>query len=136
MHDSPYGARAAADAAAEIRRRIGGDDPVLGIVLGSGLGGLAHRIEDARNVGFDEVPGFPSATVVGHAGRVIGGRLAGRPVAALAGRFHMYEGYSASVAAFPVRVLAALGVDTLFVSNRSEERRVGKECRSRWSPYH
>jgi purine-nucleoside phosphorylase len=117
MHGSSYGARAAADAAGEIRRRIGGDDPVLGIVLGSGLGGLAHRIEDARDVAFDDVPGFPSATVVGHAGRVIAGRLAGRPVVALAGRFHMYEGHSAALAGFPARVLHALGARTLFVSN-------------------
>jgi purine-nucleoside phosphorylase len=117
MDGSPYGASAAASAAAEIRRRVGGDDPVLGIVLGSGLGGLAHRIEEARDVAFDEVPGFPSATVVGHAGRVIVGRLAGRPVVALAGRFHMYEGHSAALAGFPARVLHALGARTLFVSN-------------------
>jgi purine-nucleoside phosphorylase len=117
MDDSSFGARAAADAAAEIRRRIGGDEPVLGIVLGSGLGGLARRIDEARDVAFAEVPGFPSATVVGHAGRVIGGRLGGRPVVALAGRFHMYEGHSAALAGFPVRVLHALGARTLFVSN-------------------
>jgi len=113
-----YGERAAADAAAAIRRRVGdGDAPVLGIILGSGLGGLARRIEDARDVAFADVPGFPPATVVGHAGRVIAGRLGGRPVVALAGRFHMYEGHSASLAGFPVRVLHALGARTLFVSN-------------------
>jgi purine-nucleoside phosphorylase len=117
MDGAPFGARAAAGAAAEIRRRIGGDEPVLGIVLGSGLGGLARRIEDARDIAFAEVPGFPSATVVGHAGCVIGGRLAGRPVVALAGRFHMYEGHSATLAGFPARVLHALGARTLFVSN-------------------
>jgi purine-nucleoside phosphorylase len=101
---SSYGQRAAVVAAAAIRRRVGeGDDPVLGIILGSGLGGLAQRIEDARVVPFADVPGFPSATVVGHAGRVIAGRLAGRPVVALAG--------------FPVRVLHALGARRLFVSN-------------------
>jgi len=116
--DSPYGARAAADAAAEIRRRTNaGDAPVLGIILGSGLGGLAHRIQDVRDVAFAAVPGFPTATVVGHSGRVIVGRLAERPVVALAGRFHMYEGHSASLAGFPVRVLHALGARTLFVSN-------------------
>ena len=114
---SSYGARAAADAAAEIRRRVGEREPVLGIILGSGLGGLARRIEDARDVDFDDVPGFPSATVVGHAGRVIAGRLAGRPVVALAGRFHMYEGHDATLAGFPARVLHALGARTLFVSN-------------------
>ena len=113
-----YGARDAAEAAAAIRRRVGDvDAPVLGIVLGSGLGGLARRIEEAREVAFTDVPGFPAATIVGHAGRVIVGRLAGRPVVALAGRFHMYEGHSASLAGFPVRVLHALGARTLFVSN-------------------
>jgi purine-nucleoside phosphorylase len=115
---SPYGARAAAAAAAAIRREVGeGVEPVLGIILGSGLGGLAQRIAEARAVDFADVPGFPSATVAGHAGRVIVGRLAGRPVVALAGRFHMYEGHSASLAGFPVRVLHALGARTLFVSN-------------------
>jgi purine-nucleoside phosphorylase len=115
---SSYGQRAAVETAAAIRRRVGeGDDPVLGIILGSGLGGLAQRIEDARVVPFADVPGFPSATVVGHAGRVIAGRLAGRPVVALAGRFHMYEGHSAALAGFPVRVLHALGARRLFVSN-------------------
>jgi len=116
--EAPYGARAAVHAAAEIRRRAGGaDEPVLGIILGSGLGGLARRIVDGRDVAFADVPGFPDATVVGHAGRVIVGRLAGRPVVALAGRFHMYEGHGAALAGFPVRVLHALGARTLFVSN-------------------
>jgi purine-nucleoside phosphorylase len=115
---SRYGAHAAARAAAEIRRRAGGDDePVVGIILGSGLGGLAGRLEDARAIPFAEVPGFPAATVVGHAGRVIVGRLAGRSVVALAGRFHMYEGHTAALAGFPARVLHALGTRTLFVSN-------------------
>jgi purine-nucleoside phosphorylase len=115
---SPYGARAAADAAAAIRREVGHEDqPVLGIILGSGLGGLTRRIESPREVAFADVPGFPPATVVGHAGRVIAGRLAGCPVVALAGRFHMYEGHSAALAGFPVRVLRALGARTLFVSN-------------------
>lgn len=115
---TPYGARAAADAAAEIRRRVeSADAPVLGIILGSGLGGLVRRIRDAREVAFADVPGFPDATVVGHAGRVIVGRLAGRPVVALAGRFHMYEGHDAALAGFPARVLHGLGARTLFVSN-------------------
>jgi purine-nucleoside phosphorylase len=116
--NSAYGARAAADAAAQVRRLTGlRDAPVLGIVLGSGLGGLARRIDDARDVAFAEVPGFPSASVAGHAGRVVVGRLGGRSVVALAGRFHMYEGHSAALAGFPVRVLRALGAAALFVSN-------------------
>ena len=115
---SPYGARAAAEAAAAIRRHAGdADAPDLGIVLGSGLGGLVRRIADARELVFADVPGFPTASVVGHAGRVVVGRLAGRLVVALAGRFHVYEGHSAALAGFPVRVLHALGARTLFVSN-------------------
>ena len=118
MPPGAYGAVAAARAADMLRARLGVTPrPVAGIVLGSGLGGLAGRVEGAVRVPFREVPGFPSATVVGHAGALIGGRLAGRPVVALAGRFHMYEGHEASLAAFPVRVLHALGVRTLVVSN-------------------
>jgi len=113
-----FGAGAAAKAAAVLGARAGSrNEPTLGIILGSGLGGLAGRIEDAVAVPFAEVPGFPQAMVVGHSGRVILGRLAGRSVVALAGRFHMYEGHSAALAGFPVRVLHALGARTLFVSN-------------------
>ena len=114
---SPYGAAAAQVAAKEIRRRIGTTAPVAGIVLGSGLGGLAARISESTAVPFADVPGFPTATVVGHAGQLIGGSLGGRHIVALAGRFHMYEGHDAALAGFPVRVLHALGVKTLFVSN-------------------
>jgi purine-nucleoside phosphorylase len=113
----PYGAEAAAVAADAIGQRIGPTKPVAGIILGSGLGGLAARIANPVAVPFADVPGFPSATVVGHAGKLIGGTLAGRPVIALAGRFHMYEGHDAALAGFPVRVLHALGARTLFVSN-------------------
>ena len=116
-HAARYGSAAAHTAAAEIRRRIGATTPVAGIVLGSGLGGLASRIESAVAIPFADVPGFPSATVVGHAGKLIGGTLAGRPVVALAGRFHMYEGHDAALAGFPVRVFHALGIRALFVSN-------------------
>jgi purine-nucleoside phosphorylase len=114
---SPFGANAAAAAAAAIGQRLGTTTPVAGIVLGSGLGGLATRIANPVAIPFAEVPGFPSATVVGHAGTLIGGTLAGRPVIALAGRFHMYEGHDAALAGFPVRVLRALGARILFVSN-------------------
>ncbi|HEX8851376.1 MAG TPA: purine-nucleoside phosphorylase [Gemmatimonadaceae bacterium] len=112
---SAAAARAAADTLGD-RLALGGA-PVAAIVLGSGLGKLAERIEDARRVPFREVPGFPAATVHGHAGQLISGRLAGRPVLALAGRFHMYEGHPARVAGYSVRVLHALGARTLFVSN-------------------
>ena len=115
--ESLYGTRAAALAADFVRSRAGNDTPVAGIILGSGLGGLADRIGDPVSIPFADVPGFPTATVVGHAGKAIAGSLGGRPVIALAGRFHMYEGYSAALAGFPVRVLGALGARTLFVSN-------------------
>jgi purine-nucleoside phosphorylase len=114
---STYGAEAARRAAESVAKQVGHIQPVLGIILGSGLGGLAARIEDATVLPFAEVPGFPTATVVGHAGNLISGKLGGRPVLALAGRFHMYEGHDASLAGFPVRVMHALGVRTLFVSN-------------------
>ena len=107
-------ARLAADA---VRERLAVRRPAAAIVLGSGLGGLARRLEDARTVPFAEVPGFPTATVAGHAGAMLSGRLGGREVLALAGRFHMYEGHDAALAAFPVRVMHALGAPVLFVSN-------------------
>jgi purine-nucleoside phosphorylase len=111
-------AAAAAERAAEsLRARLGDATPEIAIILGSGLGGLAGEIEEAVRIPFKEIPGFPSATVVGHAGALIGGRLVGRPVIALAGRFHMYEGHDARLAALPVGVMHALGAHTLIVSN-------------------
>jgi purine-nucleoside phosphorylase len=93
------------------------DKPVAAIILGSGLGGLSADVGDARRIQFRDIPGFPAATVHGHAGQLISGTLAGRQVLALAGRFHLYEGHSARLAGFSVRVLHALGAQTLFVSN-------------------
>ena len=113
----PFGTEAAESAARTIRARIGKATPDTAIILGSGLGGLAQHIDGAVRVPFGDVPGFPSATVVGHAGAIIGGTLGGRRVVALAGRFHMYEGHDARLAAFPTRVLHALGARTLIVSN-------------------
>ena len=104
-------------AAHHLRSRLGSQEPVAALILGSGLGGLADRIADPVRVPFAQIPGFPSATVAGHAGALISGLLAGRPVLALAGRFHMYEGHAAALAAFPTRVLHALGAKTLIVSN-------------------
>lgn len=112
-----YGKQAAADAVAAIRRRIGTEQPVAGLVLGSGLAGLADRFEDVRRVSYADIPGFPVPTVLGHPGVLVAGTLGGRPAVALAGRFHMYEGHDATLAALPARVLAALGAPVLFVSN-------------------
>ena len=114
---SPFGKDAAARAAEVIRAKTGDAEPVIGIVLGSGLGGLAGDIEDAVHIPFGEIPGFPTATVIGHAGALVSGKLGGKNVVALAGRFHMYEGHSPQLAAFPVRVMYALGARTYFASN-------------------
>jgi purine-nucleoside phosphorylase len=113
------GAAEAQVAADYVRQRVGASfqSPVCGIVLGSGLGGLAAKVEHATRIPFSHVPGFPNATVSGHAGQLIVGHLAGRPVAMMAGRFHMYEGHAASLAAFPVRVMHALGARVYFASN-------------------
>jgi purine-nucleoside phosphorylase len=117
--DAPTASAAAARRAAEeLGSRLAlGSPPVAAVILGSGLGGLADRIEDARRVPFRDVPGFPQATVHGHAGVLIAGKLAGRPVLAMAGRFHLYEGHSPRLAGYSARVLHALGARTLFVSN-------------------
>jgi len=112
-----FGGREAREAAAAIGGRLGGETPVAAIVLGSGLGDLANDIESPRSVPYRDIPGFPPATVAGHAGALIAGRLSGRPVLALAGRFHMYEGHDARLAAYPARVVHALGATTLIVSN-------------------
>ncbi|WP_353266430.1 purine-nucleoside phosphorylase [Gemmatimonas sp.] len=119
MKTIPVGVTAATTAAAYIRERVGAawQTPVAGIVLGSGLGGLADRLEDAVRIPFSHVPGFPQVTVAGHAGQLIVGTLASRPVVMLAGRFHMYEGHDAGLAAFPVRVLHALGAPVYVASN-------------------
>jgi purine-nucleoside phosphorylase len=111
-----YSAEAASRAAAAIRNRTD-VQPSMAIILGSGLGGLSKKIGDAHRIPFADIPGFPEATVVGHEGAVILGTLGGREVVALSGRFHMYEGHPAALAAFPVRVFHALGARDLFVSN-------------------
>ena len=91
--------------------------PEVGIILGTGLGGLAREIAVEAEVPYAEIPGFPLSTVETHAGRLLLGRLGGRPVVAMQGRFHRYEGYDLQQVTFPVRVLHALGARTLIVSN-------------------
>lgn len=114
---SDYSTEAAIKAAAAIRKRAASQQPTLAIILGSGLGGLSKSIADAVRIPFGQIPGFPEVTVAGHEGTVIVGSLSGREVVALSGRFHMYEGHPAALAAFPVRVFHALGAHDLFVSN-------------------
>jgi purine-nucleoside phosphorylase len=104
-------------AAAAVRARLGGRLPDIGIVLGSGLGGLAGDIGDAVRIPYREVPGFPLPAVAGHGGELVAGVLGGRPVIAQSGRFHMYEGHSADTCALPVRVFGALGAATVVLTN-------------------
>jgi purine-nucleoside phosphorylase len=106
-----------ASASSLIRDQLGGCRPRLAIILGSGLGQLADRIERVANIPYADIPGFPPSTVVGHAGRLVAGAIEGCEVIALSGRFHLYEGHSAAVAGLPVRVAHALGARALFVSN-------------------
>ena len=91
--------------------------PAVGVVLGSGLGGVAGRIEDAVSIPYDEIVEFPSAAVAGHAGRLVLGRIGGTEVAAMQGRVHLYEGWSAADVAFGARLLAALGARAVLLTN-------------------
>ncbi|HQL70189.1 MAG: purine-nucleoside phosphorylase [Bacteroidales bacterium] len=93
--------------------------PEIGIILGTGLGGLVNEIEITDIIPYDSIPGFPVSTVEGHSGQMIFGRLSGRNVVAMKGRFHYYEGYTPQQVILPVRVMAQLGIKYLFVSNAS-----------------
>lgn len=91
--------------------------PDLALVLGSGLGGLADEIEDAVTIPYRDVPGFPVSTAPGHAGQFVAGRLGGKNVLCMQGRFHYYEGHEMSAIALPVRVFKALGCRALVLTN-------------------
>jgi purine-nucleoside phosphorylase len=104
-------------AAAAVARRLEGRTPRVAIVLGSGLGHLADDVEGAARVPYREIPGFPEPGVAGHKGELVAGTLEGVPVLVQSGRFHLYEGHAADVAALPVRVFSRLGIRTLIVTN-------------------
>lgn len=103
--------------AGQIRARLGGRHPRLAIILGSGLGALADRIENAVIIPYREIDGFPQSTVSGHKGALICGMLAGKEVLCLQGRFHLYEGHHPSVINRVIKILAALGITGLIVTN-------------------
>jgi len=100
-----------------VASRLGRLRPRVGIVLGSGLGGLAGRVTNATTVPYREIPGFPDTGVVGHKGELVAGTLGGVPVILQCGRFHLYEGHDAATVALPVRVFAELGIEILVVTN-------------------
>jgi purine-nucleoside phosphorylase len=116
---------AAAALGARIRERFGDGNPIAAVTMGSGLGGLAEEFEDPLEVPYDELPGWPEPSVVGHAGRALLGTLDGIPAIGLSGRVHLYEGGEPGRTVFYVRVLAAVGVPILFLSNASGAIRDG-----------
>jgi len=106
-----------AEAAAEFIRSRTVLRPEIAIVLGSGLGDFAEGMADAVRIPYAELPHFPRSTAIGHAGRLVIGRIASAPVAIMQGRVHLYEGYSANDVAFPMRVFGRLGIRAVILTN-------------------
>jgi purine-nucleoside phosphorylase len=106
-----------ASAAATHIRSLHVEQPVVGIILGSGLGGFAAQVENATVIPYADIPNWPLSTVVGHSGKLVLGTIGGTPVAVMQGRVHAYEGYSLDQVTFPMRVLGLLGCSKLIVTN-------------------
>lgn len=106
------------ETAAFIKNKVG-NIPNIAIILGTGLGELVHEISNKKELPYENIPNFPLSTVEGHSGKLIFGELGGKPVLAMQGRFHYYEGYTMKEVTFPIRVFQALGIQYLFVSNAS-----------------
>ena len=104
-------------AADYVKSQMGGRQPVVGIVLGSGLGKLADEIQEPLVIPYKDIPGFPVSTAIGHKGNFIVGTLSGKTVIAMQGRIHYYEGYGMDKVTLPIRVMKVIGIQTLFVSN-------------------
>lgn len=115
------------EAAAFVRARLGGLSPRIGMVLGSGLGAAADAVIDPIIVPYGDIQHFPQATVEGHSGRLVAGRLGGAPVVMLQGRVHSYEGYTPAEVTFPMRVLGALGVRAVVLTNAAGAIQQGYE---------
>lgn len=105
------------EAAAFIKEKLGSVSPVIGLVLGSGLGDMANQVENPIAIDYSEVPHFPVSTVEGHEGRFVAGTLEGKQVIVMQGRFHYYEGYEMKKVVFPVYVMKAIGVQTVVMTN-------------------
>src|SRR5947209_18988310 len=104
------------EAADAIRARVP-EPPAIGIVLGSGLGDFADTLAGPVTMPYDQLPHWPASRVIGHAGKLVVGKVRGRTIAALSGRCHVYEGHDMRTVTFPVRVLGLLGVKTLILTN-------------------
>lgn len=102
-----------------LRQMTNGFEPQVGAVLGSGLGGLSKGIEIEYTIPYKDIPNFPVSTVAGHKGQLLFGTIAGKKIVAMQGRFHYYEGYTTKEVTFPIRVLAALGIRFIILSNAS-----------------
>ena len=115
--------------ASQFLQQYNSADAKIGVVLGSGLGNFVQEIEVSKEIEYEDIPHFPVSTVEGHHGKLIFGSIANKPIIAMAGRFHFYEGYSPDEVVFPIRVMKFLGVETLLVSNAAggvgEELKVG-----------
>lgn len=105
------------EAVAKIQKEVSGFKPEIGIILGTGLGALANEIAKTKEIPYEKIPHFPVSTVETHSGKLVIGKLGGKNVVAMAGRFHMYEGYSIKEVTFPVRVMKELGIKYLLISN-------------------
>jgi purine-nucleoside phosphorylase len=109
--------RSEIEAAAQYVRAHTRHQPKFGMVLGSGLSALAEAVEDPDLIPFSEIPNFPVSSVVGHSGRLVSGKLAGRSVLVMQGRVHYYEGYSMSQVTLPIRMMKVLGINTVILTN-------------------
>lgn len=105
------------EATAYLKQQLAGRQPVLGLILGSGLGDLADHVEEAVYIDFKDVPHFPESTVAGHAGRFVAGRLEGKEVLVMQGRIHYYEGYDMRQVVIPVYLMHLLGIAALVITN-------------------
>jgi purine-nucleoside phosphorylase len=103
--------------ATEFLQQYNAKKPKIGVVLGSGLGNFTKEIRIDQEVAYDQIPHFPVSTVEGHHGKLIFGSIDEKPIIAMAGRFHYYEGYNANEVVFPIRVLKMLGIETILISN-------------------
>ena len=105
------------EAAGFIQSRLGDIQPRIGLILGTGLSGVGEAMENGIALSYEEIPHFPASTAPSHKGQLLCGMWAGKPVLAMQGRFHLYEGYTPGQVSFPIRIMAALGIRTLILSN-------------------